>query len=243
MSKRVALVTGGSGGIGQAICKRLAADGFAVVVHYGSNQDGANAVVDEIKQSGGEAVAMSADMTKEDDVVKLFQQIMDTLQRIDVAVANAGVGGGGPVAELELEKFDQLIATNLRGAFLTVREAARKLADNGRIIFISSQLAMRPLPGTGAYSATKAAMDALIVSLADEVGGRGITVNSVRPGATEPGMFASSDEERKEHFRQLSPFKRLGRAEDTANVVSFVASEDASWVTGQHIRADGGASN
>ncbi len=242
-SNRTAIVTGGSGGIGSEICKRLARDGYRVVVHYGNDRQAAEKVVQEITDSGGIAIVRSADIADEDAVRNMFEFTSAEFGGLDVVVANAGIGGGGPIEQVELADFTKLVAVNLVGAFLTLREAARRLSDGGRLIFVSSQLAERPRTGTGAYSATKAGIDAMLVSMSHELGTRGITVNSVRPGATEPGMFAGSDEERKEFFRNLSPFKRLGHPNDIAAVVSFLASDDAEWVTGQHIRADGGASN
>ncbi|QDT33868.1 SDR family oxidoreductase [Thalassoglobus polymorphus] len=244
MSKnRSALVTGGSGGIGSEICKRLASDGYRVVVHYGSDQKAAEKVVQEITESGGVAISYSADVRDEDEIQSLFETAITEFGSLNVVVANAGAGGGGPVEDVELADFKKLVDVNLVGAFLTLREAARRLSDGGRLIFISSQLAERPRIGTGAYSATKAGIDAMVVSMSHELGTRGITVNSIRPGATEPGMFAGSNEERKEFFRNLSPFKRLGHPNDIAPIVSFLASDDAAWITGQHLRADGGASN
>lgn len=240
---RTAIVTGGSGGIGQGICKRLAREGYQVVVHFSSNQDAADAVVAEIESAGGRAVAFQADVTDEAAVAKLFSRTWETFGSIDLAVANAGVGERGPISEYDIKEFDWTVAVNLRGAFLTLREAARTVTDNGRIIVISSQLARRPMAGIGVYAATKAAVDALIVSLAAEIGGRGITVNSVQPGSTSPGMFDKNDDDLKEKFRQMSPFKRLGTPEDCAALVAFLASEDGQWITGQCIKADGGATN
>jgi 3-oxoacyl-[acyl-carrier protein] reductase len=242
-NSKTALITGGSGGIGQGICLRLAADGMRVVVHYGQNAKGAEEVVQKIKSSGGEAIAVQADVTSESDTVKLFKTAVDHFGGLDVVVANAGVGGGAPIADLELDLFDKVVGANLKGAFLTIREAGRCLAENGRIVVISSLMAVRPIKGSGVYSATKAAMDAMVTSMSFEMGERGITVNSVRPGATVPGMFGKSDEDRKQRFRDLSPFKRLGTPEDIAGVVSFLASKDGGWITGQHLSADGGVSN
>lgn len=242
-SKRTAIVTGGSGGIGSEICRRLARDGFRVIVHYGNNRQAADTVVEEIAGSGGVAFARSADISNEAAVGHLFESTFTEFGGLDVVVANAGTGGSGPIEHMELADFTKLVTVNLIGTFLTLREAARRLNDGGRLIFVSSQLAERPRIGTGGYSATKAGIDAMLVSMSHELGTRGITVNSVRPGATEPGMFAHSDEERKEFFRNLSPFKRLGHPTDMAAVVSFLASSDAGWMTGQHIRTDGGASN
>lgn len=240
---KTAIVTGGSGGIGSEICRRLAQDGFQIVVHYHSNQAEAERVAEGIRSDGGNAITCSADIADENATRQLFDTAVKQFGGIDVVVANAGTSGGAPIKDLELDVFDRVVAVNLRAAFLTVREAARRLREGGRIIYISSLLARRPMGGTGVYSATKAAMDAMIVSLSIELGERGITVNSVRPGATVPGMFGKSDEERKERFRQMSPFKRLGAPADIAAAVAFFASEDGAWVTGQCLSADGGASN
>ena len=245
MSKtiRTAIVTGGSGGIGGGICRRLAIDGFNVVVHFGSDQDAANAVVAEIKRKNGQAIAIGASITVETEVKQLFEKAHAEFGGVDVVVANAGTMVGRLVADCSTDDFDKLFAVNTRGAFLTIREAARLVRDGGRIIFISSQLAERPREGTGIYSATKAAIDAMLISLSKEVGKRNITVNSVRPGATSPGMFDESDEAKKQKFVELSAFGRLGTPEDIASVVSFLAGSDGTWTTGQHIRADGGMSN
>jgi len=242
-NNRTAIVTGGSGGIGSEICKRLARDGYRVVVHYGSDHSAAEKVVQEIADSGHVAMACSADISDETSIEHLFESAYSEYGSLDVVVANAGIGGGGPIEEVALADFKELVAVNFVGAFLTLREAARRLSDGGRLIFVSSQLAERPRMGTGAYSATKAGIDAMLIAMSHELGTKGITVNSVRPGATEPGMFATSSKERKQFFRNLSPFKRLGHPNDIAAVVSFLASDDAAWITGQHVRVDGGASN
>ena len=142
-----------------------------------------------------------------------------------------------------LKHFEKLIEVNLIGAYLTIREAAKHVSEGGKIVFVSSQLAERPRATTGMYSACKAAIDAMLVSMSRELGPRKICINSVRPGATEPGMFSDSSEERKEHFRSLSPFNRLGKPEDIAGAVEFLVSEESGWITGQHLRVDGGASN
>ncbi|QDV25770.1 3-oxoacyl-[acyl-carrier-protein] reductase FabG [Aureliella helgolandensis] len=236
-------MTGGSGGIGNGICRRLAADGFNVAVHYGTDKDSAVRVCAEIQASGGRAIIASANVAEEADVASLFAKVVSRFGGVDIVVANAGTSGFGPIADVELADFEKLIAVNVRGAFLTLREAARTVRDNGRIIFTSSQLAERPRQGTGIYSATKAAVDAMLSSLSNEVGKRNITVNSVRPGATSPGMFDDSDEAKKQEFVDLSAFGRLGTPEDIASVVSFLAGSDGKWITGQHIRADGGMSN
>lgn len=242
-TQKTAIVTGGSGGIGQGICKRLAREGYQVVVHYSSSQAAAEAVVGEIEAAGGRAVAMKADVTDESAVAQLFTQTQKQFGDIDLVVVNAGVGERCSIVDCDLGEFAWTVAVNFRGAFLTLREAARTVVDHGRIIAVSSQLARRPMAGIGVYSATKAAVDALVVALSKEIGIRGITVNSVQPGSTSPGMFDKNDDELKEKFRQMSPFKRLGTPEDCAGVVAFLASEDGRWITGQCIKADGGATN
>ena len=241
--KKSAIVTGGSGGIGSEICRRLAADGFNVAVHYGSDASAAASVCADIEAAGGTAITARANVSDEAEVAALFAAVTKRFGGVDVVVANAGASGFGPIADTEVSEFERLIAVNIRGAFLTLREAARQVRKGGRIIFTSSQLAERPRVGTGVYSATKAAIDAMLVSMSKEVGDAGITINSVRPGATAPGMFDDRDEERADQFRKLSAFNRLGTPTDIAGVVAFLASDDAKWITGQHIRADGGMSN
>ncbi|TWU23283.1 3-oxoacyl-[acyl-carrier-protein] reductase FabG [Novipirellula galeiformis] len=242
-NNKTVIVTGGSGGIGGEICSKLANAGWKTVVHYHSDKESAEKVVAEIKAKGGKAFAAKCDLSDEQAVTELFDTSIAEFGELHSFVACAGIAGSGPVVETSLCEFQKLLRVNVVGAYLTIREAARRIEEGGRIVFISSQLAERPREGTGLYSATKAAMDAMIVSMSRELGSRRITINSVRPGATEPGMFANSNEERKEYFRNLSPFKRLGHPNDIAGVVEFLLSDDARWMTGQHLRVDGGASN
>ncbi|QEG39116.1 SDR family oxidoreductase [Roseimaritima ulvae] len=242
-ANKTVIVTGGSGGIGAGICRKLAGSGWNTVVHYHSDQDSADQIVQDIQAAGGRSFAVSADLGQESQVAGLFDTTQREFGEIHSVVANAGVGGGGPIVETTLADLQHLLSINVVGAYLTIREAARRIETGGRIVFISSQLAERPREGTGLYAATKAAIDAMIVSMSHELGSRGITINSVRPGATEPGMFAGSSPERKAFFRDLSPFKRLGHPDDVAGVVEFLLSDEARWMTGQHLRVDGGASN
>ncbi|WP_372724709.1 SDR family oxidoreductase [Novipirellula sp.] len=242
-NSKTVIVTGGSGGIGAAICRNLANADWNTVVHYHRDRDAAEKIVDEIKAAGGRAIAAKCNLSDEQQVAELFDAANAEFGKIHGVVACAGVGGGGPVVESSLDDFQKLLSVNVVGTYLTIREAARRIEEGGRIVFVSSQLAERPREGTGLYSATKAAIDAMIVSMSRELGARRITINSVRPGATEPGMFANSSEERKAYFRNLSPFKRLGHPDDIAGVVEFLLSNDARWITGQHLRVDGGASN
>ena len=240
--RETVLVTGGSGGIGEGICQRLGQD-WNVVVHYRSNQQAAEQTVEALNASGTTAIAIGADLTDENEVESLFEQAKAKFTSIDAVVANAGITSFSPIADSTLEDFRQLMEVNTIGSYLTLRQAARSVSDGGRIVFVSSQLGERPRENTGLYSACKAAIDAMIVAMSHELGSRGIRINSVRPGATEPGAFETSPEDRKEFFRQLSPFKRLGTPADTAGVVAFLVSEESKWMTGQHLRCDGGASN
>ncbi|TWU20016.1 SDR family oxidoreductase [Allorhodopirellula heiligendammensis] len=242
-NNKTVIVTGGSGGIGSEICRHLAKVSWNIVVHYHSDKDSADEIVARLTGTGGKAVAVKCNLSDEQEVTGLFDSAISEFGEIQGVVACAGIGGGGPIAETTLDEFQKLLRVNTVGAYLTIREAARRIERGGRIVFISSQLAERPREGTGLYSASKAAIDAMIVSMSRELGNRQITINSVRPGATEPGMFANSNEERKEFFRQLSPFHRLGRPDDIAGVVEFLLSDEARWMTGQHLRVDGGASN
>ena len=236
------LVTGGSGGIGGGICTQLSKQ-WNVAVHYRSNKEAAEGTVKELLSEGCDARAFQADLTEEDSVKGLFDRVVEQFDSLDAVVANAGIGGFQPIVDSDLNEFQKMIDVNIVGSYLTIREAARRVSDGGKIVFVSSQLAERPRAASGMYSACKAAIDAMLVSMSHEVGTRGISINAVRPGATEPGMFADSTEERKDFFRELSPFKRLGNPEDIAGVVSFLLSENSRWMTGQHLRADGGASN
>ena len=240
--RKTVIVTGGSGGIGEGICRRLGQN-WNVVVHFRSDTETADRIAKDLESMGTSAVAIQADLTNEGDVASLFDQAIETFGSVEAVVANAGISGFGSINESELKQFRNLIDVNLTGSYLTIREASNRIKDGGRIVFVSSQLSERPRKNTGIYSASKAAIDAMIVSMSHELGPRGICINSVRPGATEPGVFSSSEEERKEFFRELSPFKRLGTPEDTAGVVAFLVSEESGWMTGQHLRCDGGASN
>lgn len=240
--RKTVLVTGASGGIGQGICRRLAKD-WNLVLHYNNNADAAEKLQEELTADGGVAIVAQADLSDEQSVLALFDQAIGKFGSLEAVVANAGNSHFGNISGSSTDDFRRIIDVNIIGSYLTIRTAADRIADGGKIVFVSSQLSQRPRATTGMYSACKAAIDALIVSMSHELGERKICINAVRPGATEPGLFANSPEERKQFFRALSPFKRLGTPEDTAGVVAFLISAEASWVTGQHLRVDGGASN
>ena len=236
---KIAIVTGGSGGIGSAICDRLAADGAKVVVHYGGHQEEADRVVTRIKDKGAEAVAIHANISKGEEVTKLFDETQQHFGSLDIVVNVAGTGVGGPLAEMDEAAFDKVFGLNAKGVFFCMKEAAHRLNDNGRIVNISSGLVVRPQAGFGLYIGSKAAVELMGKVMSMELGDRGITVNTVSPGPTQTDMFASSGDDPKAAAVQ-SPFKRLGQPEDIADIVAFVVSDQCRWITGHTFQAGGG---
>jgi 3-oxoacyl-[acyl-carrier protein] reductase len=238
---KVALVTGASRGIGAQVAKRLAADGFRIVLNYAGNADAAQGVAREIIGTGGEALVVQADVGDSTSVTALFDRSIEALGGIDVVVNNAGVMTLAPIAELSDEIVDQTIRTNLTGTFNICREAARRLADGGRIINFSSSVIGMRLPSYGIYAATKGAVEVLTQILAQEMRGRGIRVNAVAPGPVATELFLKDkSEELVERIAKLNPLERLGQTEDIARVVSFLAGPDGAWINGQVVRANGG---
>jgi 3-oxoacyl-[acyl-carrier protein] reductase len=238
---KTAIVTGASRGIGHSIAQRLASDGFAVVVNYAGNADEAQKVVNEIRAAHGEAVAIKADVSKPDDVKQLFDKTIETFGRVDVVVNNAGIMPLSPIAKGDVEAFDKVIATNLRGTFLVFAQAAQHLTEGGRIIAFSSSVLAKSFPMYGPYIASKAGVEGLVPVLANELRGRGITVNAVAPGPTGTDLFLNGKtEEQIAQLSKLAPLERLGQPEDIANVVSFLAGPDGGWVNAQILRANGG---
>jgi len=240
LSGKVALITGAGRGIGREIALRLARDGATIIAHYAHSKAGADEVVAAIKAGGGEAVAYQADIAKRAEVKAMFAEIDKYPGRLDIVVNNSGVSTGGALADVTDDEIDYIFGINVFGPLYIVSEAASRLADNGRVINFSSSVAKYPLAGAGLYSAAKCAVESFTESWARELGARGITVNTVVPGATSPGMIDSSPEY-TEFFASSSPMKRIGKAEEVANVVAFLASPQASWVTGGNILANGAA--
>jgi 3-oxoacyl-[acyl-carrier protein] reductase len=238
---KAAIVTGASRGIGRTVAKRLASDGFRVVVNYAGNAGAAEGVVAEIESAGGHAIALKADVSNPADVQGLFEAAVDHLGSLEVVVHNAGIMPLSPIEEGDLETFDKVISTNLRGAFLVLSQAARQLTEGGRIIAFSSSVLARSFPGYGAYIASKAGVEGLVHVLANEMRGRKVTVNAVAPGpvATELFLDGKSPDKVKE-LEQMAPLERLGRPEDIAAVVSFLAGPDGAWMNSQVVRANGG---
>lgn len=240
-SNRVAIVTGASRGIGAHIARRLARDGFGVVVDYADSADAAATVVAQIRDAGGQAVAVRADVRDPHAVKRLFDTAEATYGGVDVLVNNAGVLKLAPVAQTDDALFDHLLAVNLRGTFNTLREAARTLRDDGRIVNFSSSVVGLYPPTYGVYAASKAAVEALTPVLAKELGPRGITVNAIAPGPVETELFLSGKSEAVlAKIRAMNPLGRLGSPDDIAQVVALLVGPDAGWINGQVIRANGG---
>jgi 3-oxoacyl-[acyl-carrier protein] reductase len=235
------IVTGASRGIGRAVATRLAHDGFAVIVNFAGNSTKAEEVVAEIKGAGGQAIAVQADVANAVDVDRLFKEAVGTFGGINVVVNCAGIMPLSPIDTLDLDLFDKVITTNLRGTFVVLGQASRQLSLGGRIIAFSSSVIAMAFPTYGPYIASKAGVEGLVRVLANELRGRNITVNAVAPGPVATELFLTGkDEGQIEHLRKLSPLERLGQPEDIANLVSFLAGPDGGWVNGQVLRANGG---
>ncbi|BAX63730.1 SDR family oxidoreductase [Burkholderia stabilis] len=237
----VAIVTGASRGIGATIARRLVRDGFAVAVNYASSSTEADKLVAELTQAGGKAIAVQGDVSKADDVRRLFETVEQQLGKADVVVNNAGILKTVPLAQTSDELFAQTFAINVGGVFNMLREAATRVNDGGRIINLSSTTLALNLPGYSIYNGTKAAVEAFSRVFAKELRGRRITVNCVAPGPVATDLFLNGKtEEQIAQFSKMPPLERLGQPDDISNAVAFLAGPDGAWVNGQVLRANGG---
>lgn len=240
-NEKVAIVTGSSRGIGAAIAERLAAEGFTVVINYAGSTAPAEALAAKIQKAGYRATAVQADVSDPAAVTRMFDSAETAYGSVDVLVNNAGIMQLSAIGETSDELFDRQIAINLKGVFNGMREAAKRLRNGGRIISFSSSVVGLYQPTYGVYAATKAGIEAMTHILSREVRGRNITVNAVAPGPTATTLFLDGKpQEVIDHLSKLAPLERLGRPEDIANAVAFLAGPDGAWINGQVLRANGG---
>jgi len=237
LSGKVAIVTGASSGIGRAIAERLAEDGALVVVNHSKSSEKAEQVVTAIQAKGGRAIVFQADMSQVSEARRLVRDTVKQFGRLDILVNNAGRFLPKLLADMTEAEFDHVFALHAKGPYFAMQEAVKVMRDGGRVVNISTSGTQRTFPGATAHLGSKAALEQFTKGLALELAPRGITVNIVSPGITDTGVLT-------EQYRQLgvqaSPFKRLGMPNDIADIVAFVVSEDARWLTGQNIQAGGG---
>jgi 3-oxoacyl-[acyl-carrier protein] reductase len=237
---RVAIVTGGSGGIGRASVERLAADGFSVVVHYAGSKERAEETVNALTRAGVRAVAAGGDVADKEAMTELFDITEREFGGVDVVVHTAGIMPLAPLAQMDLDTFDRVQRTNVRGTFVVDQLAAQRLREGGAIINFSTSVTRLQFPGYGAYAASKGAVESMTLILARELRGRDITVNAVAPGPTATPLFLEGkSEEQVKQIAGANPMERLGTPEDIAETVAFLAGP-ARWVNGQVIYTNGG---
>ncbi|RZJ48815.1 MAG: glucose 1-dehydrogenase [Flavobacterium sp.] len=244
LKNKVAIVTGASKGIGASIAEYFALEGAKVVVNYASSKEGAEKVVKSINDNGGDAILVQADVSKASDVSRLFEETKKTFGSLDILVNNAGIYQYAPIEDLSEDSFHQQFNINVFGSLLTIKESL-KLFENkgGSIINISSEVSKMPLPTGSVYSATKAALDSITISLSKEFSGRNIRINSILPGVVQTEGSQSAGfigSEAEANFVANTPLGRTGQPEDIAKVAVFLASEDAAWITGEKISVSGG---
>ena len=238
---KCAIITGASGGIGGAIAKRLAKDGFSVVVNYAGKPAPADAVVADIKAASGQGIAVQADVAIAADVERLFKESMVAFGKPQIVVHCAGIMPLSPIAAGDVAMFDKVIATNLRGTFLVFAQAAQHAPDGGRIMAFSSSVLAKSFPTYAAYIASKAGVEGMVHVFANELRGRNICVNAVAPGPVGTELFLrGKSDELIDELKKMAPLERLGLPDDIANLVSFLAGPEGGWINSQVLRANGG---
>jgi 3-oxoacyl-[acyl-carrier protein] reductase len=240
-TNKVAIVTGASRGIGAAVAERLASDGFTVIINYSGDAKSAETLAAKIEGKGGRALTAKADVGDAKAVRGMFEAAEAAFGGVDVLINNAGIMSLARLADSDDTLFDQQIAVNLKGTFNTLREAAKRLRDGGRIVNFSTSVVGTKLETYGVYAATKAAVEMLTAILSKELRGRNITVNAVAPGPTATDLFLiGKSPELIDRFAKMNPLERLGTPVDIAAAVSFLVGPDGSWINGQTLRANGG---
>jgi 3-oxoacyl-[acyl-carrier protein] reductase len=246
LKNKVALITGSTSGLGKAIAERYATLGAEIVINYPTDRGSADEVLSNIKASGANAIAVQADITRLSELVWMFEEVKRTFGKIDIVVANAGIEMVEvPVTDFTEEQFDKVFAINTRGTYFTLQQAARHISDNGRIIYIASSTTSFPMPGMGVYGGSKMTPRYLVNVLSQEIGHRGVTVNSIIPFAVDhSGIFAdpASYTIMRKNLIDSCPMGRLAEVEDVANAAEFFASDLSSFISGQHLLVNGGAS-
>ncbi|WP_225774677.1 SDR family oxidoreductase [Pseudomonas sp. Marseille-Q5115] len=240
-NRKVAIITGASRGIGSEIAKRLSQEGFAVVVNYASSAPEADTLVATLQAQGGQALAVKANVASAQEVKRLFDEAEQHFGGVDVLVNNAGIMALATLAETDDDSVNRQIDINFKGTFNTLREAAQRMRDGGRVVNFSSSVVAMLQPTYGVYAGTKAAVEAMTSVFAKELRGRNITVNAVAPGPTATDLFLNGKpQDVVDRLSKLAPLERLGQPQDIAATVAFLASVDGSWINGQTLRANGG---
>lgn len=242
LSGKVAIVTGSSRGIGRAIAERLGRDGANVVVTYAGNRDQGEEVAAVIKANGSDAIVLQLDLSKLDDIRSLFQNTISHFGKLDILIISGGAPRlVKPIAETTEAEFDSVFTFNAKGNFFALQEAAKHMADGGRIVTFSTPYTVQPQPNLSVIAGSKAAIESFTFALAKEVGSRGIRVNAIMPGPTTTDSFTSMvSPEEQEQLKQIAPLQRLAEPQEVANAVTFLVSDDAGYITGHTLHATGG---
>lgn len=241
LNEKVIIVTGSAKGIGATIAKTLASKGATLIINYASSKTDADSVVTEIMNTGGKAISVKADVSKSEEVKQLFDTTINQFGKVDILINNAGIAIYKSIKDTTDEDFDRIFDINVKGTFNTMREAASRLSDGGRIINFSSSVTRLMLPTYGTYTATKSAVEQMTRVFAKEIGNRNITVNSVSPGPVNTELFTQGkSDETIARLASMSAFNRIGETNDIANVISFLITDEAQWITAQNIGVNGG---